>query len=99
MTDDERRLTLSPTATTMPTEALMLKGSAAERLNALRITDEKRWRSEIRAALLAAEGRVARAAKALGVGLRTLFRWVADDESLRARVVVTREDRQRQTKA
>lgn len=66
------------------------KGSAAERLVALRALDTPAWRAEVSTALGAAKGNVAHAAVALGIGHRALFRWLAEDRKLREAVAVVR---------
>jgi transposase len=53
------------------------------RLSALRTADPDRWRSEVAAAFRSELGHIRRAAKRLGVGQRTLCRWLACDAQLR----------------
>lgn len=51
-------------------------------LSALRIADPPAWRAKVRDALRA-EGTVPGAAKVLGVGRTTLFRWLDAEPALR----------------
>lgn len=51
-------------------------------LSALRIADPPAWRAKIRAALRT-EGTLAGAVASLGVARSTLFRWLAEDPTLR----------------
>jgi ActR/RegA family two-component response regulator len=53
------------------------------RLSALRVADPTRWRSEIASAFKAERGHISRSAARLGVGKRTLCRWLAADAQLR----------------
>ena len=51
------------------------------KLGALRLTNPREWARTIRTAMAAAGGRIPDAARSLGVGARTLYRWL-DDPSL-----------------
>jgi ActR/RegA family two-component response regulator len=61
------------------------------RLSALRHIDRYHWREEIASAFFAERGHIARSAERLGVGARTLARWLAEDPPLRALRRIARE--------
>jgi ActR/RegA family two-component response regulator len=54
-------------------------------LSALKEADRKRWLDTVSAAFVAEQGHIERTARRLNIGTRTLFRWLAEDEDLRAR--------------
>lgn len=49
-------------------------------VGAMKIADRTEWKKQIRVAMKDADGRVADAAKSLGVSERQLFRWLAEDD-------------------
>jgi hypothetical protein len=65
----------------MVTEPKEIHAWGAPALGALRLLHPDQWRARIRAALAAA-GSTRAAAPTLGVGLRTLERWVAEVPAL-----------------
>jgi ActR/RegA family two-component response regulator len=58
-------------------------------LSALRIVDREQWLETVSAAFAAEQGHIERTAHRLGVGTRTLARWLAEDDELRARRLET----------
>lgn len=48
-------------------------------LGALRILDPEKWERAVRKAMVDADGRIPDAAEALGVSLRQMYRWLADE--------------------
>jgi transcriptional regulator with PAS, ATPase and Fis domain len=52
-------------------------------LGALRVVDVEKWAKQVRQAMKRHEGRVPDAARELGVSVRTLFRWLAEDRRLK----------------
>jgi ActR/RegA family two-component response regulator len=54
-------------------------------LSALRIADRKQWIDTVSSAFEAEQGYIERTARRLGIGTRTLVRWLAEDDELRKR--------------
>ena len=57
--------------------------SAPSPLGALRIYDRAAWLTRVQAALVSSMGDLDQAATPLGVGKRTLYRWIAETPELK----------------
>lgn len=69
------------------------------RLGALKVVDPDAFKSELRSALLANGGSVPDAAKSLGVGRVTMFRWLKEDDSIATGIDLVRVGGDRRARA
>lgn len=69
------------------------RNSPAHRLSAQKTVDPEVWRARVMLVLSTTHGNVERACEVLGVGARTLHRWCAQDEQLKAFLAAARNER------